>query len=249
MRQPKRKQQPSRVKSPSTNAPKKLAFWPGVLAIAVAIPALFWLRFGTVNGYAVAVTAFLLLLVFGIEFIPKLNQRYGRELSELKVEPRWYDRLGVVWLLAIPFAPFFGWAEQNVFELTPSNYRAVLGVRAFLTVVVPLACVLPLLRYVRGRASAYALLILFLGTAFPVSTGYAAAADFVKGAQWQTIEIVQLERVTFVKVRRRMHARGTIIATLADGRVLEANANVVTPHSGSSRALILAHAGQILAVQ
>ena len=237
------------MKSARRDAPKRLAFWPGVLAIALVVPGLFWLRFGTVNGYALAFTAFLLLLVFGIEFVPKLNQKYGQELSQLTVEPRWYDRLGVVWLLAIPFAPFVGWVEQNFAELAPGNYRAVLGARALLTVVIPLVCMLPLLRYVRGRASAYALLILFLGTAFPISTGYAAAADFATGAVWQTIEIVQLERVTFVKTRSRTRSRGTVVATLSDGRVLEGSANVVTPHSGSSRALVLAHTGQILAVQ
>lgn len=238
---------PFRVKSADPNAPKKLAFWPGALAIALGVPALFWLRFGTVNGYALAVTAFLLLLVLGIEFIPRLNQKYGGELSELKVEPKWYDKLGVVWLLAIPFAPFFGWAQQALAELGPNNYRAILGVRAFLTVVVPVVTMLPLLRYVRGRASAYALLILFTGTAFPISTGYVAAADFVTGAVWQTIEIVQLERVTFLRSASRK--TGTIIATLSDGRVLEANSRVVTPHSGLSRALVLVRAGQILAVQ
>jgi len=244
----KRQRAPAGVQLSAPRTAKKLAFWPGVLAIALGVPALFWLRFGMVNGYAVACTAFLLLLVFGIEFIPQLNQKYGRELNELKVEPRWFDRLGVVWLLAIPLSPFLGWAEQSFVDLAPGNYRFVLGVRALLCVVVPLVTVVPLLRYVRGRASAYALLILFLGTAFPISTGYAAAADFVTGARWVTVEIVQLERVTFVR-QRGARLRGTILATLSNGRVLRASSNVVTPRSGSSRALVLEKTGQILAVQ
>jgi len=248
MRKAKRERAPARVKPPNAKARKRLAFWPGALAIALGVPALFWLRFGTVNGYAFACTGFLLLLVFGIEFIPQLNQKYGQELSGLEIEPRWYDRLGVVWLLAIPFAPLIGWAEQSYVELAPGNYRWVLGARAFVCVVVPLVTVLPLLRYVRGRASAYALLILFLGTAFPISTGYAAAVDFVTGASWQTIDIVQLERVTLVR-QHGPRLKSTLVATLADGRVLEASASVVTPHSGSSRALVLERTGQILAVQ
>ena len=48
----------------------------------------------------------------------------------------------------------------------------------------PLTCVLHLLRYVRGRAAPYSLLILFLGTMFPVTIGWPAAADFLRGPSW-----------------------------------------------------------------
>jgi hypothetical protein len=89
-----------------------------VLSIAVGIPAIFWLKFRVVDGYALAFTTFLLMLVFAIEFVPKLSDEYGAELEAKPVEPRWYDRLGVVWLLSIPFAPFLGWVVKSVASLS-----------------------------------------------------------------------------------------------------------------------------------
>ncbi|HEY4103449.1 MAG TPA: hypothetical protein VGM44_06140 [Polyangiaceae bacterium] len=248
MRRDPRAERAARVTQTKSEPRKKPPFLPGVLAIAFGVPVIFWLKFGTINGYALATTGFLLLLVFAIEFIPKLNQKYGAELEADRVERRWYDQFGIVWLLAIPFAPLLGWVIQTTATIGLQNWRWIFGLRGFVCVVLPLASVLTLLRYVRGRAAPYALLILLVGTAFPVSTGISAALDFVRGPRWESVEIVSLERVTMIV--NSHHTPTTIVsATLSDGRVLEANAAAVTLRTGAKRALILQHSGIILALE
>ncbi|HEX3773377.1 MAG TPA: hypothetical protein VHV51_02875 [Polyangiaceae bacterium] len=248
MRRNPRAERAARVTQTKNEPRKKPPFLPGVLAIAFGVPGIFWLKFGTINGYALAVTGFLLLLVFAIEFIPKLNQKYGAELEADKIEPRWYDKFAIVWLLAIPFAPFLGWAIQSAATIGLQNWRWIFGLRAFVCVVLPLATVLSLLRYVRGRAAPYALLILFVGTAFPVSMGISAALDFIQGARWESIEISSLERVTTM-VHNQITPTTIVSVTLSDGRMLEANSDAVALRSGAKRALILNHSSIILALE
>jgi hypothetical protein len=224
-----------------------LPFWYGVAAIAVVVPAVFWLRFGDLR-FGMALAGFLLLLVLGVQFLPELNRKYGAEQAALKVKPSAFDRLAVVWLLAIPFAPFLAWVIGSLATVNVRTWRWVLGAEAFRCVALPLICVLPLLRYVRGRAAPYSLLILFLGTLFPVAIGWSSAADFVRGPKWEPVNVAS-------SIRAHLHYRGRDIPTrtlkvrLADGRVLEADAEQVDIRTGACRILVLQSSRQILTVE
>jgi len=207
----------------------------------------FWFRFGDLR-FGIALAGFLLLLALAVQFLPALDRKYGAEQAALKVRPSVFDALGVVWLLAIPFAPFLAWVIGSLATVNVRTWRWVLGTEAFLCVAVPLTCVLPLLRYVRGRAAPYSLLILFLGTLFPVSIGWSSAADFVRGPQWEHVDVASSIRVHLIYRGRDIPTR-TLKVRLADGRVLEADAEQVDVRTGACRILILNSSRQILAAE
>lgn len=227
-------------------ARKELSFWPGMFVIAVVVPGVFYLKFGRIDAFALAFTCFLLLLVFGIEFVPKLNERFGADLAEHPVRPGRFDKLGVVWLLSIPFAPFLVWLLSSYVWLDRGNWQVLLGIRTGLCVALPCICVLPLLRYVRGRASSYALLILFLGTAFPFLTGWSSMMDLFHRPRWEQVRIEKLhERYTVVHYRAI--PTGIVDARLSDGRLLEFNRRLVHIVSeGPARVEILESLGVII---
>ncbi len=79
------------------------------------------------GGFAIGLTAFLLLIVFGLRFIPALNKKYGAEQEKLKVKRGAFDWLGAVWLLAIPFAPFLMWVVDSLTVITTQNWKIILG--------------------------------------------------------------------------------------------------------------------------
>ncbi|HQV04973.1 MULTISPECIES: hypothetical protein [unclassified Novosphingobium] len=144
-----------------------------LLLIAVTIPGLFWLGYGVVDGFAIGFTVFLVLLTAAVEYLPALTERIAAQQAAdggVARPARWFDILGVGWLLAIPFAPLLGWITRSAIDLDRSNWHWWLGLSALLCVVVPLVCVLPLLRYVRRGSAGIALAILAVGTGFPVAT-------------------------------------------------------------------------------
>lgn len=227
---------------------KQLPFWPGAALIAISIPAIFWIRYGRIDGFALGITGFLLLIAFSIQFIPKLSDRYGADQEAQRVLPGRFDKLGVVWLLAIPFAPFAMWLVGSLATIDSSNWRVVLGIKAFLCVAIPVVCVLPLLRYIRGKAAPYGLLILFLGTMFPVSVGWASTADLLEGPEWQTVVVRDIKQV-HMQVRMRDIPTRTIDVHLEDGRVLQADKDIAVPLPGTSHILVLNHLGLIIATR
>jgi hypothetical protein len=224
-----------------------LPFWYGVAAVALFVPALFWFRYGDLR-FGPAVAGFLLLLVLGVQFLPELNRKYGPEQAAQTVKRGPFDALGVVWLLAIPFAPFIAWVIGSLSTVNAHTWRWVLGTKAFLCVALPLVCALPLLRYVRGRAAPYSLLILFLGTIFPVSIGWPSAADFLRGPGWEAVDVAGSFRV-HLTVRGRDVRTRTLKVRLTDGRVLEADADQLDLRRGHCRILLLRSSGRILAAQ
>ncbi|MEO8900231.1 MAG: hypothetical protein ABI627_01805 [Polyangiaceae bacterium] len=230
--------------SPNNQAP----FWPGVMLIAVGVPVLFWLRCGRVDGFAIGLTAFLLLIVFGVQFIPALNNKYGAEQRRLEVRPGRFDWLGAVWLLAIPFAPFLTWMIASISTITPENWKLILGIKTGLCVVLPCVCVLPLIKYVRGKATPYALLILFIGTAYPVSVGWHAMRDFIRGPIQQDVSVVQVDEIHMMHMFHDIPT-GILELKLTDGRTLEANAKRVAIEPGPATLTVLEHSQVVLAVK
>ena len=175
----------------------------------MAIPLLFWMKFGRIDGFAVGFTAFLLMLAAAVEYLPAaVDKAEAQGLDRVpRTQPRWYDRLAVGWLLAIPFAPALSWMLRSGVDVDRANWIWVLGISALLSVVVPLVCVLPLLRYVRRGTAGISLTILSVGTGFPVATGAGSAYDVLRGPEWQSVTIT--------------HIDGLVpLVELADGRTL-----------------------------
>jgi hypothetical protein len=188
-------------------------------AIAVGMPALFWLQFGVIDEFAYGLAGFLVLLVLAVHFLPRKTGEFAADLAAHEVERGRFDFLGVVWLLSVPFAPFLSWILTSAFELTPASWRPLLGARAFLCVVVPCVCVLPLVRYVRGKAATFMTAVLVLGTTFPVLCGLDAAIDSIRGPEWENVQIVRVRDVDFTtRAGTHVHVEGAF-AELAEFRL------------------------------
>lgn len=239
--------EPEKHATPRANEPRsKSSLWLGLLLTVVCVPAIFWMQFGVVDGFAFAVAGFFVLLQLGIVLVPKKAAELGPDATP-KIAPGRFDFLGVVWLLAIPFAPVLGWAATNVVDVDADDWRAVLGVRAFVSVILPVVCVLPLVRYVRGRAAGFAAAILVIGTAFPLLTGAGAAYDVVVGPAEENVVVADLQGVAFSTATGggRVDIPDAFVI-LADGRRLTHAKNVAVK-KGAARIVVLRGFGRILA--
>ncbi len=211
---------------------KELPVWIQMLLIAVLIPAAFWLKFRRVDAFALGFTAFLLLLAVSVRFLPALGDRYSDDQARHPVTPGAFDLLGVIWLLSIPLAPLVIWLIGSLTVVTNNNWQAILGSKAIVGVAVPIICVLPLLRYIRGDAAPVAILILAIGTLFPVFFGLTSLQDLRIGPQRETVVITRVQRV--VAYTRRTSVETDILEVeLEDGRTLRANARLGTIELGS----------------
>lgn len=239
------------AKQEKTPGSKRLGTLTSVALLSVGLPGIWWLEFGRVDGFAIGMTAFLVLLAIAVEYVPRQAiEDAGQSVSPERpaAKARWFDRLGVAWLLAIPFAPFFGWLLTSVVDVNRTNWPWLLGARASLCVVVPIVCVLPLLRYVRRGTAAPALAILALGTAFPVTTGFGAAYDVVRGPDWQTVTIERIEGVHYTtRLGTHVDANGVFLE-LADGREL-VRSRTVPVRKGSAQLLVLRGLGRVIDVR
>lgn len=235
--------------SPQQQPPGKAKGLIGLLLIAVLIPAVFLLRFGRVDGYGIAFTAFLVMIGAAVEYLPAATDKAAAQYpGPHPVKPRWYDKLGVVWLLAIPFAPFFTWILRNMVDIDQSNWTWVLGTSAFFCVVVPLVCVLPMLRYIRRGTAGMALTILAIGTGFPVATGAGSAYDVVSGPAWQSVTITSLGDLNY-KVSSSVEVDAKdVFVELADGRTLSRTEGVRLD-IGPARLLVLRGIGRVIGAE
>ncbi|MFO1054570.1 MAG: hypothetical protein U1F36_20295 [Planctomycetota bacterium] len=217
-------------------------FWLGAAAAAVGLPLLFRLVFpGCGLGFPIAFVAFWLLVAFLLRY-------FERHPQLTTVEPQKYlasrfDFLGGVWLLSVPFGPLVGWIATE--QLTAGNWQIVVGTRALLAVAVPAVCVLPLLRFVRGKYAGPAGTVLLIGTAFPVTTGLGSALDWLDGPVWQEADVTGV-RIPGEAVRTYGHTDEVADeALLADGRSLRVVASAPV-HPGPMRLLVLPNLGRVL---
>lgn len=222
----------------------------GLALIAVMIPAMFWLGFGRIDGFVLGFTAFLVLLAAAVEYLPGITERaQARSAGDGPAPlPGPFDALGIVWLLAIPFAPFLTWILRNWVEVDLGNWRDILGITAFFCVAVPLLCCLPLLRYVRRSTAAVSLPILALGTAFPVMMGAGSAYDILQGSEWQTVEVTRLVDLDRLSNKGTRITAAAIEVDLADGRRLS-RAPGAQLQLGPARVLVLRGTGRIIAAR
>ena len=153
----------------------------GALECATIIPVLFYLRFGEISafawGFTVFFVAYMLVVVVGLYFGSRKEYHTTVPLSG-----GWGDKFGAWWLMACGFGPFFGWiATTGTIPITPGSWKWLYGTRVFLTIVLPIVCALPLLRYARGKAALLALPLLVGITLLPVSSGVNSGRDLWNG--------------------------------------------------------------------
>lgn len=143
------------------------------------IPILFYLQFGVVDAFALSFTGFVVVLCLLVALGYSIPERAGRTNAGEK--PGAFGRVGSFWLVACAFGPFFGWLVTAAPALTEGNWRWRYVVRALLCVGLPVACALPLLRYVRGKYWHVALLLLLCVTALAAWSGLNTLRDLREG--------------------------------------------------------------------
>lgn len=215
----------------------------GLVVTFALVTFIFWLRLGEMGvGLGMGLAGFLCLLIAAIWY----SGRVPADAQAPKLKPNRFDGLGVIWLLAIPFGPFVGWSATE--QLTAENWQMVAGIRAGLCVVLPVVCVLPLVRWVRGRYAVPAAAVLLIGTAFPVIIGVGAALDFVRGPVWQKVEVTAVRAASFKTEYQTEIVISHAFADLADGRTLRP-VSTVDIHAGPARVLVLQGLDRIIDVE
>jgi len=164
----------------------------GALWAAIATPLLFYLRFGSINWFSISFTIFLvvLCLLFAIGFYFQTKTEYH---TKVPMEGSLADRLGAFWLVACAFGPFFGWIITSL-GLSEGTWKWQYLARAFLSVTLPVITAVPLVPYVRGKATLIAVPLLILITALPVMSCYWVLADLHDGPQQEVVEILPYEQ-------------------------------------------------------
>ena len=215
----------------------------GLLITFALVTFIFWLRLGEMGiGLGMGVAGFLCLIIVAIWY----SDRVPADAQAPKLKPSRFDGLGVIWLLAIPFGPFLGWSATE--QLTAENWQLVAGIRAFLCVLLPAVCVLPLVRWVRGRYAVPAGAILLIGTAFPFTLGAGAALDFVGGPVWQDVEVKSVRDAGFKTQYGTQITVERAFADLMDGRTLRP-VSTVDIHAGPARVLVLQGLDRIIDIE
>jgi len=232
--------------SPAVQANRPWSLPASIAFIAVFIPALLWLSFGYVDGVSLALAGFFILLVLGIHFGAKpRDDANDVRTPDYKRHP--LDFLCVVWGLSIPFGPFLAWTLTSLVPVEASNWRWLLGIRALLCVVIPLVCVLQMLRFLRRPHLALMLSILLVGTSFPVTIGAGSAYDFVTGPRWQSADVIELRDISFNRKGRKVRIPDAFV-DLADGRTLRRSSEAQVT-IGPAKLHILRGFGRIIAAE
>jgi hypothetical protein len=245
---------PQPASEPATQAPAASTHWRAVkelMVVAIALPSMFLLGYGRIDGFVIGFTAFIVGLGAAAEFLPDIVDREA-ERQKLENEkprpPRWYDGLALFWLLAIPFAPAFSWIMRSWIDIGVHNWSWVLQTSAFACVVLPLVSVLSMLRHVRRGNAVLALTILGVGTGFPVLTGAGSAYDVLMGPEWQSVTIAGMEDFSF-RTGQGTNVRGEdVFVRLADGRELTRSERV-SLQPGPARLLVLRGIGRVIDVE
>ena len=236
---------PTRLPPPNISASRKWWYIPLTLvAIASSMLIVYRLSYGHIDGVAWAGAGVLCMTALATLWRPKNARAFDVRNAAHQRRPT--DILGVIWFFNILLGPVVGWFLTGLVDLTPGNWRWRLGVRAFLCMVVPVVGVMPLLRYVKGPPATPTLVFLLLGTLFPMATGWTSAADFVRGSQWQSIDIVAT-RAKAARSHGRTYLQPDHFVDLADGRTLRA-ARSIQLNNGPATALILLASKRILGV-
>lgn len=156
-------------------------------AVGIALSMLvvllrFWAEFGYVSmfavGFAVFIAAFEVLLIVGLRFADRPDVQ-----TTVKPSNDLLDHLGGWWLMACAFGAFFGWLVGNLVVLMPDQWRVVMAAKVFLTIIIPVATMIPNLRYISRNAAYVQVPILFFVTLLPILVGVGALISLITGAR------------------------------------------------------------------
>jgi hypothetical protein len=161
------------------NRPLAKRFLLGALWAAVLTPLLFYLKFGTVGWFAIGFTVFLVMLclLFAFGFFFQTKRAYQ---SPVPMRHSIADRIGAFWLVACAFGPFLGWLI-TVFGVNENSWKWQYLARAFLAVILPVITAVPLVPYARAKSALFALPLLLMVTALPVTSCLWVLADLHDG--------------------------------------------------------------------
>jgi hypothetical protein len=130
---------------------------------------LFWLRFGVINefifGFCLLFTAAQILGIVGARFSRQDDYHAQKSTGS------WTDYIGAWWLLACFLGPAFGWFCEMLADSFSDNWQAFHYAKVFFTIFLPVFTMLPLVRYVKGKAATIQIPMLFLVTLLPVFFG------------------------------------------------------------------------------
>lgn len=242
---------PPRLQAPNVATSSRWWYGPLWLAAVAGVTLLaFFLKFGHIDGLAWGAAAVMCMVAAAGHWGSGLNARSAKSRNEGYQRRRrasgreLSDVLAVVWFFSILIAPLGGWMLTGFVDLTPTNWRWRLGVRGFACVVVPLVCVVPMLKFIRGQMGKATFIFLFVGMFFPVTTGWNSALDAVRGAKWQQVEITGV-RVKSAVFKHSRYTQTDRFIDLADGRTLRISG---TPKFGTGRfeILVLRASGRII---
>jgi hypothetical protein len=173
--------------------------------ISVLIPFIFYLRFGRVGPLGWGATVFFdvysLLWAIALYFRPRTKYH-----TRVQLRGDWVDRIAAFWLVGCAFGPLLGWTVTEAFPITQKSWPWLYGLRVFLAAILPILLALPLLRYIRGKATAVALPLLVVITFLPVSTAMQVSLDL-----WEGPVLISGESELYLKHTER--SLGSILET------------------------------------
>ncbi len=141
-----------------------------VLLSVVIVLGIFWLYFGEINGFAVGFAAFLavlqILMAIGFRFQNRTDLHATKP-----VRNDFLDKIAGWWLMACAFGTFFGWLCLRGAAMFPSFNIFFHAAAVFLTIVLPVATMLPNLRYLAGKIWYIQIPLLTLITLLPSLVG------------------------------------------------------------------------------
>jgi hypothetical protein len=155
---------------------------------AILTPALFYLKFGTINWFSISFTIFLVVLnlLFALGLYFQTRTEYH---TRVPMDSSIADTIGAWWLVSCAFGPFFGWII-TAFPPTLSSWKWQYLARAFLSVILPVITGVPLVPYARGKAALIAIPLLVAITALPVLSCVWVLADLHEGHQMVSVQVI-----------------------------------------------------------
>ena len=142
----------------------------GIGLSAVVVLLRFWSEFGEVSLYAFGFAAFIvvleILIIVGLRFQNRTERHTTKPLRN-----NWLDKIGAWWLVACAFGAFFGWICGNLATAFPDSALFFLPAEILFTIILPVATMLPNLRYLSRNSAVIQVPILVFITFLPLLVG------------------------------------------------------------------------------
>jgi len=145
------------------------------LSFSIAVSSLiiigiFWFYFGEISDFSVAFAVFLsvmqILMVIGYRFRERQDYHAQKEANFGLL-----DKIGGFWLIACTFGAFLAWICGQLAMALPGTRSAMYVAAAFFSICLPVATLLPNLRYVGGKAAFVQIPLFVFVTTLPVLEG------------------------------------------------------------------------------